>query len=98
MDGIGIRQKTEPCSAKKGYLIKDSFKDIEKSLPFKFLAINSDSGSEFLNKNMLQFTQGRSISFSRSRPYKKNDNCYVEQKTLLMLEKFLITKGLKINN
>jgi len=66
--------------SKKGYLIKDNFKDIEKSLPFKFLAINSDSGSEFLNKNMLQFTQGRSINFTRSRPYKKNDNCYVEQK------------------
>ena len=66
--------------SKKGYLIKESFKDVEQRLPFKFLAINSDSGSEFLNKNMLQFTTGRSIVFTRSRPYKKNDNCYVEQK------------------
>ena len=55
--------------SKKGYLVKDNFKDVERSLPFKFLAINSDSGSEFLNKNMLQFTTGRSINFTRSRPY-----------------------------
>ncbi len=66
--------------SKKGYLIKQNFKDIENSLPFRLLAINSDSGTEFLNKNMLQFTKGRNINFTRSRPYKKNDNCYVEQK------------------
>ncbi|RME15296.1 MAG: hypothetical protein D6797_06820 [Bdellovibrio sp.] len=66
---------------KKGMEVKKQFKDIEKALPFKLLAINSDSGSEFLNKNMLQFTKyGTRVMFTRSRPYKKNDNCYVEQK------------------
>ena len=52
--------------SKKGYLIKNNFKDVENCLPFKLLAINSDSGSEFLNKNMLQFTKGRSIVFTLS--------------------------------
>ncbi|MEQ1666326.1 MAG: transposase family protein, partial [Bdellovibrionales bacterium] len=66
---------------KRGTEVREKFKDIEKSLPFKLLAINSDSGSEFLNKNMLQFTNfGTRVEFTRSRPYKKNDNCYVEQK------------------
>jgi hypothetical protein len=66
---------------KKGIEVKRCFQDVEKSLPFKLLAINSDSGSEFLNKNMLQFTKhGTRVEFTRSRPYKKNDNCYVEQK------------------
>lgn len=66
---------------KKGVIVQKNFKEIEKALPFKLLAINSDSGSEFLNKNMLQFTKhGTRIKFTRSRPYKKNDNCYVEQK------------------
>ena len=66
---------------KKGIEVKKNFKDIEDNLPYKLLAINSDSGSEFLNKNMLQFTKnGTRIEFTRSRPYKKNDNCYVEQK------------------
>jgi hypothetical protein len=66
---------------KRGREVKEMFKDIEKSLPFDLLAINSDSGSEFLNKNMLQFTNfGTRVAFTRSRPYRKNDNCYVEQK------------------
>lgn len=66
---------------KRGVEVKAMFKDIERSLPFALLAINSDSGSEFLNKNMLQFTNfGTRVEFTRSRPYKKNDNCYVEQK------------------
>jgi hypothetical protein len=66
---------------KRGTEVKKHFKDIEDGLPFKLLAINSDSGSEFLNKNMLQFTKhGTRVEFTRSRPYKKNDNCYVEQK------------------
>ena len=66
---------------KKGKGVKRYFKEIEKGLPFKLRSINSDSGSEFLNKNMLEFTgYGRRVAFTRSRPYKKNDNCYVEQK------------------
>ena len=66
---------------KRGAEVKKQFSEIEKALPFRLIAINSDSGSEFLNKNMLQFTKyGSRIQFTRSRPYKKNDNCYVEQK------------------
>ncbi|MCB0343024.1 MAG: integrase [Pseudobdellovibrionaceae bacterium] len=66
---------------KRGVEVKKMFRDIERNLPFELLAINSDSGSEFLNKNMLQFTQyGTRVHFTRSRPYKKNDNCFVEQK------------------
>jgi hypothetical protein len=66
---------------KKGENVKKAFQDIERSLPFTLIAINSDSGSEFLNTPMLEFTKhGTRIVFTRSRPYKKNDNCFVEQK------------------
>jgi hypothetical protein len=66
---------------KKGVKVRECFKDIERNLPFDLLAINADSGSEFLNKPMLEFTKyGQRIQYTRSRPYKKNDNCYVEQK------------------
>lgn len=44
------------------------------------MAINVDSGSEFLNWEMINFTRSKKIAFTRSRPYKKNDNCWVEQK------------------
>lgn len=66
---------------KKGVKVRDCFKDIERGLPFKLLAINAGSGSEFLNGPMFEFTKfGQRIIYTRSRPYKKNDNCYVEQK------------------
>jgi hypothetical protein len=66
---------------KKGAEVHKCFSDIERSLPFKLIALNSDSGSEFLNKDMLKFTKhGTRVIFTRSRPYKKNDNCFVEQK------------------
>ncbi|MCB0362534.1 MAG: hypothetical protein KDD35_07425, partial [Bdellovibrionales bacterium] len=66
---------------KQGKVVKENFKNIERSLPFALKSINTDSGSEFLNKQMLQFTgYGQRIEYTRSRPYKKNDNCYVEQK------------------
>ena len=49
-------------------------------LPFALLGIDSDNGSEFINGELLRYCQDELISFTRSRPYKKNDNCFVEQR------------------
>jgi hypothetical protein len=66
---------------KRGTHVRAAFRDIERALPFPMLGLNADSGSEFINQHMLDFTNyGHRIQFTRSRPYKKNDNCYVEQK------------------
>jgi len=54
--------------------------ELFRRFPFKILSLNSDSGSEFLNKKIHELTLKKGIIFTRSRPYKKNDNCYVEQK------------------
>ncbi len=48
--------------------------------PFRIWALHSDNGSEFINAFLLQFSQQHSYQFSRSRPFKKNDNAHVEQK------------------
>ena len=53
---------------------------IKEQLPFELLGIDSDNGAEFINSHLLRFCDEHSISFTRSRPYQKNDNCYVEQK------------------
>ena len=42
--------------------------------------IDTDNGSEFKNTQLLTWCAENHISFTRSRPYKKNDNCFVEQK------------------
>jgi len=56
--------------------------DIEDRLPFALQGFDCDNGSEFLNWHLLRyFTDHPSVtSFTRSRPYKKNDNAHVEQK------------------
>ena len=57
--------------------------EIENALPFKIINFKSDSGSEFMNMDLHNYFTLRSanqVKMTRSRPYKKDDNCYVEQK------------------
>jgi len=49
-------------------------------LPFPLLGIDSDKGVEFINAHLLRYCQDEHLIFTRSRPYKKNDQAYVEQK------------------
>jgi len=57
-----------------------AIKDIISRFPFIILGIDSDNGSEFINAIMLRYCAENEITFTRSRPYKKNDSCFVEQK------------------
>ena len=54
--------------------------DVEGALPFPLLGLDSDNGSEFINHQLVRYCIERGITFTRTRPYRKNDNCYVEQK------------------
>jgi hypothetical protein len=49
-------------------------------LPFALLGLDTDNGSEFLNRELLAYCEREQITFTRGRAYKKNDQCYVEQK------------------
>jgi len=53
---------------------------IRARMPFPIKGLDSDSGSEFINELMLGYCRNNGIVFTRSRPYKKNDQCKVEQK------------------
>ena len=53
---------------------------VRERLPFRLLGLDSDNGSEFINHDLARWCQHEGITFTRSRPYKKNDNCFVEQK------------------
>lgn len=59
-----------------------ALKDIEGSLPFELLGLDSDNGGEFLNHHILHWLQKRPkpVFMTRSRPYKKDDNAHIEQK------------------
>jgi hypothetical protein len=53
---------------------------IRQRLPFPLLGLDSDNGSEFINQHLFSYCQREKVTFTRSRSYKKNDSCHVEQK------------------
>ena len=62
--------------------VLEQIQNIQQSLPFPLKGFDCDNGSEFLNHHLLRyFTDHKpKITFTRSRPYHKNDNPHVEQK------------------
>ncbi len=53
---------------------------IRERLPFPLLGLDSDNGAESLNDRLLRYCEREGITFTRSRPYWKNDQAHVEQK------------------
>lgn len=56
--------------------------DLEKSLPFAILGVDSDNGGEFINHHLVAYLhqRPRPVHFTRARPYHKNDNARIEQR------------------
>src|SRR5881296_1586381 len=69
--------------------VRRAVEDIRQSLPFDLKGIDSDNGSEFINKDLYEYCQERRIQFTRGRPYKKDDNAHVEQKNWTHVRKLL---------
>lgn len=62
---------------------------VRKRYPFPWREIHPDNGTEFLNYHLFSYTQEQGLEFTRSRPYKKNDNCFVEQKNKTHVKRFV---------
>jgi len=60
-----------------------------KRFPFAWKEIHSDNGTEFINAHLFRYAQKEKLGFSRSRPNKKNDNCFVEQKNWTHVKKYV---------
>jgi hypothetical protein len=60
--------------------VRQSVHRMRQHLPFSLLGIDSDNGSEFINRCFYNYCRDEKITFTRSRSYKKNDSCHVEQK------------------
>ena len=72
--------ETQAVKNKARVWVFEALKEIRKRLPFKLLGIDSDNGSEFINAHLYGYCEEEQITFTRARAYRKNDNCYVEQK------------------
>ena len=67
------------------------FRRIVARAPFRLVELHSDNGPEFLNDHLVRFwgTEVTGLQLSRSRPYRKNDNRFVEQKNATLVRAYL---------
>ncbi len=73
---------TECCALvnRSQITVRAAIEQVCKRLPFALLGIDSDNGSEFINYHLHDWCKEQKIDFTRCRPYRKNDQCHVEQK------------------
>ena len=71
--------------------MEEAFRHILARLPFPVREVHPDNGSEFFNWHIVRFWQeaAQGIKLSRSRPFHKNDNRFVEQKNFTQVRAFL---------
>ncbi|MBI3335011.1 MAG: transposase [Candidatus Portnoybacteria bacterium] len=79
----------EAVMGKSQVKVSEGLKETRMRFPFLWKDIHSDGGTEFINDHLWRYTQEEKIGFSRSRPYKKNDNCLVEQKNWTHVRKIV---------
>ncbi|WP_235681272.1 integrase catalytic domain-containing protein [Tomitella gaofuii] len=58
------------------------------SVPFMITGLDFDNGSEFINHDVIGWAAGRDIFFTRSRPYKKNDQATIESKNNHLVRRY----------
>jgi len=76
----------------KGYRgVKAALADVENMLPFRIRGFDSDNGNEFLNWHLYKYYRERAqpVHFTRSRPYRKNDNAHIEEKNWSIVRQYL---------
>src|SRR5664279_266029 len=59
-----------------------------EQVPFTITGLDFDNGTEFLNKAVITWAGERDIYFTRSRPYKKNDQATIESKNNHLVRKY----------
>lgn len=75
--------------------VLEKIKELEVSLPFQIKGFDSDNGGEFINYGLYEYLKEKQIKFTRSRPYKKNDNAHVEQKNWTHVRQLLGSERLE---
>jgi hypothetical protein len=71
--------------------ISHGFQHIQERVPFRVLEAHPDNGVEFFNDHMARFWPKLfpDVDLSRSRPYHKNDNRFVEEKNARLVRAYL---------
>ena len=80
--GAGLRDKRQET-------VFHALQRLQADLPFRILGLDSDNGTEFINRVLLDYCTSQNITFTRSRPYLKNDTCHVEQKNWAVVRRLV---------
>jgi hypothetical protein len=78
-----------PIIVWEGTLVVETLERIRLGLPFALTALDVDNGSEFVNEKLIDYCLGHGIELTRSRPYRKNDQAWIEQKNGAVIRKLL---------
>ena len=72
-------------------VMADGFDYILARLPFAVQEIHPDNGVEFFNQNLLRYWKEKApdLQLSRSRPYQKNDNRFVEENNHSLIRAYI---------
>jgi hypothetical protein len=66
---------------------------LERRLPMPIRGLGLDNGTEFLSRELVAYCASRGITFTRSRPCTRNDNCHVEQKNWAVVRRLVGMTG-----
>ena len=69
-----------PLLVREQRLLTEVLSELRKVLPFPLLGLDTDNDSVFMNETVRDYCQQVGIEFTRCRPYRKNDQAWVEQK------------------
>jgi hypothetical protein len=78
-----------PLLVRDSGLVTDALQRRRTTMPFALRGIDSDNGSEFINDALTSFCAGHRVEFTRSRPYRKNDQAWIEQKNGAVVRRFV---------
>lgn len=78
-----------PLVVRESTLLVEALDRIRIGLPFSLQALDADNGNEFMNERMIEYCLRNGIELTRSRPYRKNDQAWIEQKNGAVVRKLL---------
>ena len=79
---LAVHQRTQQA-------VFEAIRSMRTRLPFLLLGLDSDNGGEFINALLYQYCLSEEITFTRSRPYQKNDQAHVEQKNWSVVRRLI---------
>jgi hypothetical protein len=68
------------CGVPEQHLLTEVLDKLKSVMPFALAGVDTDNDSVFINETLMTYCEANRIEFTRCRPYRKNDQAFVEQK------------------